>query len=208
VFGDRYFLQSGHIFRRLLNGQKSILISAMKGGILTIYDSKQTIFSDYGWVVKSGKKQFVNHWWSNKWVLNQKEESIEIAGHLFPHREKISTPFLHFGLRMVSFFFGRSLTRLLRKVLIFKSKASGLTFSRKIEFGPETITITDRMEGLDRKANVSRAPRASKRHVASADSWHEEDWMGRIGRIGKSLEERVERGDSVMVIITSIGIKD
>ena len=204
VKGDITFDESGYIFKSLTVGNTSLLISSNKGGVLSIYDKKESIYSDYGWVVKSGKKQYVNHWWSNKWELKQNEESIEIKGYLFPHTEKTSTPFLHFGLRLVSFFFGSSLTRVLRNVLIFKSKSSKIKFHRAIEIGKDSLSIRDEIEGINKQATVTRAPRASQRPVASADSWHQEDWEMMNG---ERLEESIESGEGNMVITTRIGLK-
>ena len=118
----------------------------------------------------------VNHWWSDKWILTESENTIEIKGNLFPHAEKTSSPFLHFGLRIISFVFGSSLTRILRNVLIYKSKTSACEFKRIIELDTEKVIVTDEIKGRGVAYKTTRAPRASKRHVASADSWHHEDF--------------------------------
>ncbi|MDA3823981.1 MAG: hypothetical protein PF450_15410, partial [Bacteroidales bacterium] len=108
------YLESGYIFRQLNSEDHRLLISPKKGGIFSIYIGNTTLASDYGWLVETSKKQLVNHWWSNKWASHESGDSIEISGKLFPHAEKTSTPFLHFGLRIVSYIFGSSLTGFLR----------------------------------------------------------------------------------------------
>jgi hypothetical protein len=188
---------AGYIFRDLQEGKKRMLVSAMKGGVFTLYNQTGTILSDYGWVARSGKKQFVNHWWSDSWNVIEESDSIVISGALFPHSEKTSTPFLHFGLRVVSFVFGSALTSLLRNILIFKSKSSNLRFRRRIDMAVDSVIVTDTIEGIDKKVLLERAPRASKRHVASADSWHSEDFS--LRKTGDPMETIVRDNNSVVV---------
>lgn len=174
---SKTFHNSGFIFKQLQKQNYSILISGKKGGIFSIYTDDLTLVSDYGWIVDTGKKQMVNHWWSDKWKIKETEKSVEIQGKLFPHAEKTSTPFLHFGLRVISFIFGRSITLFLRKVFIFKKKTSDCHFKRTIEFENDHVIVTDEIRGREVTYRTTRAPRASKRHVASADSWHQEDFQ-------------------------------
>jgi hypothetical protein len=62
--------------------------------------------------------------------------------------------------------------------MIFKEKQNrDLEFSRKISWDEQSVTVVDRMQ-LPDEAEVKRAPRSSRRHVASANSYHEEDmWL-------------------------------
>jgi hypothetical protein len=48
-------------------------------------------------------------------------------------------------------------------------------FRRRIVLRADGVELTDRLEGLPDGVTPQPAPRASKRHVASADSWHPED---------------------------------
>lgn len=170
------YAESGYIFRQLNSEDYRLLVSPKKGGIFSIYKGNSTLASDYGWLVETGKKQLVSHWWSNNWKSKESGDTIEIRGNLFPHAEKTSTPFLHFGLRIFSFFFGSTLTKYLRNILIFKSKTSDYQFKRVIEIDSEKVIVTDEIKGRGVAYKTVRAPRASKRHVASADSWHFEEF--------------------------------
>ena len=98
-----------------------------------------------------------------------------VRGPLAPHKELDSTPFRHFGLRVVSFLFGKSVIGLLKNVLIFKKTKSPYAFERTISVADGAVRIEDRIDGLSGAETVLPAPRASKRHVASADSFHPED---------------------------------
>ncbi|MFC2080188.1 hypothetical protein ACFLRQ_01800, partial [Bacteroidota bacterium] len=195
---------AGYIFKQLNKENYRILVSSKKGGIFSIYKGDETLASDYGWIVDTGKKQLVNHWWSEKWEYREAENSIVIQGKLFPHSEKTSTPFLHFGLRMSSFIFGRSLTRFLRNVLIFKSKASEYEFKRIIDLGSENVIVTDEIKGRSAPYGTTRAPRASKRHVASADSWHHEDFYP-VTQTGCS--EKIKLSKDIITIETIFPLK-
>jgi hypothetical protein len=190
-------IAAGYIFRNLQNSSKHILIAAKKGGVFSLYDQAGTLLSDYGWVAISGKKQYVNHWWSKEWDVQEKDDHVIISGSMFPHKEKVSTPFLHFGLRVVSFVFGSALTSLLRNVLIFKSGSSGMHFRRRIDLSADALVVTDTIEGIGKKVSLVKAPRASKRHVASADSWHREDFN--LEKMTEPIETIVRDDNSVVI---------
>ena len=100
---------------------------------------------------------------------------MTIRGPLAPHKELDSTPFKHFGLRVISFLFGKSVIGLLKNVLIFKKTKSPYTFERTVAVTDDAVHIEDRIDGLSGTEDILPAPRASKRHVASADSFHAED---------------------------------
>lgn len=204
---------AGYLFLPLGKVETQLVVAGKKGGIFSVVKAGKTVYSDFGWIAFSGKKQYVSHWWAPEWKISHDSDPgeatsrtegttpINISGHLYPHREKFSKPLLHMGLRVISFLTGSVLTRLLRNVLIFKSKPSAISFDRKIEVSEKEVVVTDRIGRLDRKVRVERAPRASKRHVASADSWHREDW---IRNEGVEVNESIESGKNEVVITTRI----
>lgn len=169
------FQESGYIFRTIPNSDCCLLVSPRKGGILSLYKENEEV-NDFGWVVIDGKKQYVNHWWSKQWTWEENDSMIIVHGHLFPHSEKTSKPFFHAALRILSFFFGGKMTGFLRKVLIFKSKSSAIGFKRTIEIVSGEVAVTDEFSKVKKNISAHRASRTSKRHVASADSWHNEDF--------------------------------
>ncbi len=202
--GAYTFTGPGYIFRELTPTKKRILVSARKGGILTVYDKEKDYYHDFGWVLSYSGKQYVNHWWSENWTYEETEKSMLVKGSLLPHREKISNPFLHFGLRVVSFIFGSALTRVLRNVLIFKKGTSGIGFERKVDLGSDSIIITDKLTGVPAKAEITRAPRASKRHVASADSYNPEDMKTDIP---PEISETLVRKEQTVTIVTTYALR-
>lgn len=183
---------------RLLAGSGHFLdtgltISCRKGGIVTITDGAAEA-SDYGWIVERGGTQYVSHWWSDAWTFSVAADGVEIEGGLFPHKEKLSTPPKHIVLRLLSFLLGRRLTALLKRVLIFKRGGGGPRLSRRISRRSGEVLIVDRLTGLTSSDRLIRAPRASKRHVASADSFHRQDLATLSGSRMKEVRREVDGG--------------
>lgn len=151
-----------------------IIISCLKGGILTL-TKQDDYFNDFGWIVFDRGKQFVTHWWTPSTVFSGSPDDIRISGHPVPFRENTSTPFKHFVLRAVSYFTGHKIISMLKDLLIFRKSDPGYTFNRHIELRKDKLVITDKISGLNGNELIVKAPRFSKRHVASADSFHRED---------------------------------
>ena len=165
---------AGYVFRPGADGAPDLFLALKKGGCLRASLGDASAL-DFGWIVKTGRKQFVTHWWAKDWTVSSDDSSWTVRGPLAPHKELDSTPFKHFGLRIVSFLFGKSVIGLLKNVLIFKKTKSPYAFERTVSVEGGAIRIEDRIDGLTGSETVLPAPRASKRHVASADSFHPED---------------------------------
>lgn len=174
----------GTWYRPETEGQPGLLLSRRKGGILTLGHG-QEFATDYGWVVEvNDGLQFVSHWWSDRWTweMNPGEGVLaRIEGHLFPHSETVVTPVKHMALRVLSFIFGYRLIDRLKARMIFKAEVSSIRFRREIREISGSIEIYDQLENLPVGAEVKVAPRISKRHVASADSHHPEDFPELLG---------------------------
>ena len=168
---------AGHYLRPPQASRKyAAILSLRKGGILTAISPSGRV-SDFGWLMEDGGRQFVNHWWSDAWRWSREGDSFTIRGALALHREQVSTPSKHALLRFTSFCLGRRVIAPLKDMLIFKRRMGGPAFERTIAFDDATITIVDRISGISGAQNIRPAPRSSKRHVASADSFHVEDFQ-------------------------------
>lgn len=177
-----------------------LVVSCRKGGILSVARG-QAQASDYGWIVARGATQLVTHWWSGDWAFRQEGAAIIVEGALFAHKEKLSTPPRHIVLRLLAFVLGRRLTALLKRVLIFKRGGAGLHLRRTVRWSRDEVVIEDRLTGLRPGDILIRAPRASKRHVASADSFHRQDLTLLAGYLRQ--EDRRE-ADGACVIVTTL----
>lgn len=188
-----YLPGSGH-----WQGRSAILVSGKKGGIFTAILANKTSVSDFGWVVRCRNKDFVSHWWSQDWLVDAEEERIEVRGKMYPHVEHLSTPPKHAVLRMMSFFLGSRLIAWLKSILIFKAGGHHLSFIRSIDIQKKgVIRVEDEICGIDSSDLLIRAPRASKRHVASADSYHQEDFLLAPGC--EKIESFERSGDTVRI---------
>jgi len=162
---------SGHYLRY---GETKAILSLRKGGILSLHRG-DAYASDFGWVVIAGDRQFVSHWWSPHWTWTREGNAFTVTGQLVPHVEHLSSPLKHMLLRAGSLVLGRQLIAKLKGKLIFQSELSPYRFKRTVLFEAKGAVVTDEISGLPADAKVVPAPRASKRHVASADSGHRED---------------------------------
>lgn len=175
------------------------LISMRKGGVLTIMYPLGWA-SDFGWSVKAGKSLMVSHWWSDSWDFDHNKTTVEVRGHLVPHSPQASTPGRHLLLRVLSGLFGPRLISLLKRRLIFQTRLSRVRFKRRITIEGSRVVVVDRLSGLPPGADVSYSPRASKRHVSSANSYHIEDLTLAEGF---RRESRAERRDGEMTITST-----
>lgn len=156
--------------------ESRLLIATKKGGVFSWSDRERACeVTDFGWLVKAGEALSFNHWWSNDWKVQPGEEAVKVAGNLYSHRGASSSPFKHFVLRVLSFTFGARIIGWLKSKLIFKNDRGTIRLQRTIQREGNGLKVVDVLEGLPASCEVSRAPRASKRHVSSADSYHRED---------------------------------
>ena len=193
---SNYLPGSGH-----WKAGSSLLVSGKKGGIFTAKLADGGFVADFGWIVRRSGKDFVSHWWSQDWTVDAQETRIAVRGKLYPHVEHLSTPPKHIALRLMSFLLGSRLIGWLKSILIFKAGGQQLSFSRTVTHEDHgCIRVDDEIVGISPADELVRAPRASKRHVASADSFHKEDFL---------LAQRCERketfertGESVRITTT------
>jgi hypothetical protein len=166
------FSESGYQLKHLSNAK--FFLSPRKGGVFTIV-KEDNWAADMGWIVSSGKTDWVNHWWGLGWNWSWEAGCCIISGKFVSHNEVLSDPWKHIILRLVSLGIGRKIIGFLKRRLIFKKNNNAIPFRRIIEFKNDSVLVRDEITNLPSGANVKRAPRSSKRHVASADSWHTED---------------------------------
>jgi hypothetical protein len=168
------FTESGHFLRRTADGRSS-LVTVRKGGIFSHYAGRAAAH-DFGWQIEAGGCRYISHWWSDGWRHRLDGNRLLIEGALFEHREISNTPAKHMVLRLVSFVAGNRLIGFLKKKLIFKKTQSAIRYQRSIEWMENEIRVVDTFANVPAGAQFQPAPRSSKRHVASADSFHREDF--------------------------------
>ncbi|MDI6774418.1 MAG: hypothetical protein QME60_03350 [Verrucomicrobiota bacterium] len=170
---EKLFPESGIYFR--VTPDTSLTISLNKGGILT-WRRDDAWASDFGWVVRQAGTDFVNHWWSrSNWTWSREGDGWVVRGNLVPAREELGAPWTHAALRAASLLLGSRIVKRLKNRLIFAEKGSILAFERRVRVADDRARVDDVIANVPEEAVVLPAPRACRRHVASADSWHAED---------------------------------
>jgi len=173
--GERLLAGAGQMVRCGGADGISALLALRKGGVVCARLGDRRC-ADFGWIVRRGGTQFVTHWWGGDWAWRQAADgSWIVTGHLVPHSETISTPVKHLALRAASLLLGDKMAPWLKSVLIFKKRQSPLGFERQIAFSGRRLVVRDEIRGLRPNMELLPAPRSSKRHVSSADSFHRED---------------------------------
>jgi len=168
------FPASGHVIWADQETGIQAICSTKKGGIFTLRKG-EALVSDYGWWIAGENSQHITHWWSDTWQWTLSESEVMVEGVFFIHDEAESSPLKHIALRFMSLFLGREIIGALKKKLIFHRAQSPYRFKRKVRFQGSAIEVEDRIVGLLDVTLLHAAPRPSKRHVASADSFHRED---------------------------------
>jgi hypothetical protein len=163
------FQEAGHVLT------SKALVSLKKGGVITLFHAEGGQATDFGWGFTERNRRYVSHWWSGAWKINQTEQGWQVSGPLVPCRELISSPIKHIALRIMSRLFGAAIIGRLKKIMIFRRHASAFQFQRDIVWTPTGVKLIDTITPPPTHA-PQPAPRASRRHVASADSFHPEDF--------------------------------
>ena len=169
----RLFAESGQFVRVSATPATVIRVSLKKGGVWSLRSSRVRA-ADFGWVATVGGRQFVSHWWSERWTWERDSEGFRVEGTLVLE-ERLAGPLAHAGFRLASFFLGRRIIGWLKSRLVFRAAESPYRFERRLVLEPERVLVHDRIRGLPAGAAVTAAPRAQKRHVASVNGFHAED---------------------------------
>lgn len=168
---------SGHAILSSEGSNPSALVATKKGCLFSAVWSDGSYVTDFGWILAGEDgSYYTSHWWSDRWEVSINDNTITCSGSMVSHAEHQSSPGKHALLRLLSFLLGSRLIRLLKRVMIFKPHRSRYGFERTVFLSSNSVEVTDIVTGKLDGIVVSRAPRSSKRHVASADSFHIEDF--------------------------------
>lgn len=187
---SKFYDGCGYYAYRSATGS-NLLVALKKGGVFCWSDGERSI-ADFGWQLCERGALHFNHWWSPDWKIKRETGEVTVSGNLFTHEAAASDPFKHLALRILSFTLGSRIIGWLKSKLIFKGSRSEIRFHRTIALASDTLIVRDSWEGPN-AGDPSRAPRASKRHVSSADSYHRED-LALFRGVARFEERRRDRG--------------
>lgn len=167
----------------------TVYVAGRKGGLVRIHREGGLPLVEHGWRVRAGRRLWTSNWWSSGWTLRKLATGLEISGRCQRVRFRVATPARHAALRLSAFVLRERMIPLLKRLLIFRpGRADGPTFTRRVEIGPLGVRITDRL-GAFPGAGAVPAPRQNVRHVASADSFSDEEWLpSLLGSLSLSLD--------------------
>lgn len=165
----------GYWIKRSTNNTWACYIAANKGGIMRIHRNGHRPVLDHGWRLYRGKKCWTNNWWR---ALNSVEFSgnkLIIKGKFTAVQQHQSTTLRHIILRILARIFGPKLTPVLKKIMIFRPGSNtGPSFTREFIIEENQVMLIDTVESFA-DATIIPSPRQNLRHVASADSFSDEE---------------------------------
>lgn len=155
----------------------AVYVATRKGGVVRVHRSgSDPTQLDHGWRARQGSTIWTSNWWGDHWRVDATADGLRIEGRLQACRHQLASPLKNAVLRIASWFLRERLAGWLKRVLIFRpSGARGPDFSREIRVTDSGVELADRFGPLP--GCVARpSVRQNLRHVASADSFHVEEW--------------------------------
>lgn len=144
-----------------------VIVGGYKGGVIKAFYKEKEVFCDYGYRITNYKKGIgTTNWQDNSYNISQTNNSISIKGHFNIVAQKIPTPILHMGLRVISKIVGNKIISFLKKQIILVDKHSEDIFSRYIEIKDGEIYIQDSIN-CKKDIVLTEPDGYSLRHVAS-----------------------------------------
>ena len=168
-----YNKEIGEINIKSINKFKKIIISVVKGGVISIKTNKNEFYNDFGWSLKSRNKCYTSNYFSRDWKveIDKEKKSIYIKGNLLLKRNFKSTISKHLIIRILSFL-NIKIIPILKKLLIFKNSNSKIEFERNISINKNVIIIEDKLINIYKKYELIENIGYSERHTASANSFN------------------------------------
>lgn len=144
-----------------------VIVGSYKGGVIKAFYKEKEVFCDYGYRITNYKTGIgTTNWQDSSYCITQENSSLNISGNFNVVSQKVPTPILHMGLRVISKIMGNKIISFLKKQIILVDKHSEDTFHRHIEIHDGEIIIKDQING--KEALILLEPDGySLRHVAS-----------------------------------------
>lgn len=162
---ERFFPEAGLL--SCTRGNIYMIVGASKGGVCRIFKGDRECFSDYGYRVKLDEgKIAATNWQSPDYQIEYEAYRMSVTGYMNLVKQKIATPFMLFGLRVVSALVGNKIIGLLKRLIILVDKKTDIGFERTIFLQKDKIVIED-MISAPENIRLECADSFSLRHVAS-----------------------------------------
>lgn len=162
---ERYFKEAGLL--SYTQGDIYAVIGASKGGVCRIFQNSKECFSDYGYRVRIGDgKIAATNWQSADYHIEYDGQKLKVTGNMNLVKQKVATPVMLAGLRVVSAVVGNKIIGMLKRLIILVDKKTDIRFERNISIQKDRIIIDD-FVAAPKKIDLECAESFSLRHVAS-----------------------------------------
>lgn len=159
------FISSGLV--TFCQGKFYGVIGMRKGGVLKLYRDGKEIMVNCGYRINLGNGTVAGtNWQDPSYDCQYETNKFTVKGQFNKISLKMSTPFLHMGLRGVALIAGNRIIGLLKKKIILVDKHYEASFERSITLSEKEIKIVDLIQS-PKAVNVEIAGNMSLRHVAS-----------------------------------------
>lgn len=150
---DKYFNKAKIYLKK--TPEYYLLINLVKGGVVKLFNLKENklIFNDCGAIAElEGSKVITTQWLDDKYRVSVDSSEISIAGgfHYIKFNHFTPVKMIIFRMAMLTLGWHTKLAYyikgLIRKVLVWGAKPAPIKFLRKINFGKDSLTLSDTFE--------------------------------------------------------------
>ncbi len=161
----------------IISNKKHYVICALsKGGVTSVFDkkTKKRILNDCGYRAFIGNAVYVTNWINNDYkaeltsAVNYDDNTLKVASYFYKAKFHTPTPIQHVILRIASFFVGRKIIPLMKKMFILQSKKSNIKLIREINISNKSINIRDEISSLVRISTLKSSEGLSLRYCPSS----------------------------------------
>ncbi|MBI2135951.1 hypothetical protein HYU06_02690 [Candidatus Woesearchaeota archaeon] len=170
----KYFKNAGIA---IVSNKKHYIICALsKGGVTSVFDkkTKRKILNDCGYRAFIGSKVYVTNWINNGYKAeisspeNYTNNILKVESYFYRAKFHTPTTVQHFLLRIASFFVGRKIIPLMKKIFILPSKKSRIRLTREINISNNGINIKDEINSQTKIDTLRASEGLSLRYCPSS----------------------------------------
>ena len=166
MYEQEHFFEEAGLYSKTWENRYAI-VGVAKGGVCRVWGGEIPCFNDYGYRVKlDNGKVAVTNWQNGDYVYQKENNHVMVSGYMNIVRQKMPTPMMHLGLRIISAVIGNRIIGFLKNQIILVHKQSDIKFERSIDFQDNQIIIDDIIIS-PKKIKLECAECYSLRHVAS-----------------------------------------
>lgn len=170
----KYFRNAGIA---VVSSKKHYIICTLsKGGVTVIFDknSQRRILNDCGYRAVIGNKIYVTNWINKDYKTeiasneSYSDNALKLESSFYKAKFHTPTSIQHVLLRIASFFAGRRIIPMMKKIFILPSKRSDIKLIREINISKDGINIRDKISSPKRIDTLKASEGLSLRYCPSS----------------------------------------